>query len=52
MNAPTIIVLGIVVAVFVAIVAQEIIKKKKGESSCSCGCGGCAFRDSCHSKKK
>jgi hypothetical protein len=52
MNAPTIIVLGIVVAVFVAIVAREIIKKKKGESSCSCGCGGCAFRDSCQSKKK
>ncbi|MBQ2818960.1 MAG: FeoB-associated Cys-rich membrane protein [Clostridia bacterium] len=51
MNAPTIIVLSIVAAVFVAIVAREIIKKKKGESSCSCGCGGCAFKDSCHSNK-
>ena len=52
MNAPTIIVLCIVIAVFVAIVANEIIKKKKGKSSCSCGgCSGCGFKDQCHPKE-
>ncbi len=48
MNAPTIIIASIVAVIFIAIVASEIIKKKKGKSSCSCGCGGCAFKDSCH----
>ncbi|MBR4852037.1 MAG: FeoB-associated Cys-rich membrane protein [Clostridia bacterium] len=52
MNIPTIIVFSVVAVVFVAIVAREIIRKKRGESSCSCGCGGCAFRDSCKTKKK
>ena len=52
MNAPTIIVLCIVVAAFVAIIANEIIKKKKGKSSCSCGCSGCGMKDVCHPKKE
>lgn len=51
MNLPTIIVLAIVVAVFVGIVAKSIVDKKKGKSSCSCGCSGCAMSDVCHSKK-
>ena len=24
--------------------------KKKGRSSCGCGCSGCAMREHCHSK--
>ncbi len=51
MNIPTFIVLAIVVAVFVGIIAKSIIDKKKGKSSCSCGCSGCAMKDSCHSAK-
>ena len=48
MNAPTIIVASVIAAIFIAIIVSEVVKKKKGKSSCSCGCGGCAFRDSCH----
>ena len=51
MNVPTLIVLAIVVAVFVGIVAKMIVDKKKGKSSCYCGCSGCAMKDSCHSAK-
>jgi len=47
---PTIIIAAIVGAIFVAIVVKEIVNKKKGRSSCSCGCGGCAFKEQCHSK--
>ena len=48
---PTIIIASVIGAIFVAVVVKEIIDKKKGKHSCSCGCGGCAFKDSCHSKK-
>ncbi len=52
MNPPTIIVALIILAVVVGIIANEIKKKKRGESSCSCGCGGCAFKDTCHKPKE
>lgn len=51
MNLPTIIVLSVVVIAFFAIIIREIKRKKQGKSSCSCGCTGCAFRDSCNNKK-
>lgn len=51
MNLATIIVLLIVVAVFVGIIAKTIIDKKKGKSSCSCGCSGCSMSEICHQKK-
>ena len=41
MNAPTVIVALAVAAVFVAIVVRGIINRKKGKSSCGCGCDGC-----------
>ncbi len=47
---PTIIVATVIGVIFALIVAREIINKKKGKTSCSCGCGGCAFREQCHSK--
>ena len=50
-HLPTILVAAIVAAVFVAIVANEIKKYKKGEG-CGCGCGSCGMRDTCHSAKK
>ncbi len=52
MNLPTIIVLGVVAAVFIAVVINEIRKKRQGKSSCSCGCSGCAFKNRCHTNKK
>lgn len=48
---PTIIVAAIVAAAFIAIVIKAIINRKQGKSSCSCGCGGCAMKDSCHKGK-
>lgn len=52
MNWQTILVLVIVAAVFLAVVIKGIIDKKNGKSSCSCGCEGCAFKDSCKENKK
>ncbi len=43
MNAPTIIIGLIVLAVFVAIIGRGIHNKKNGTGGCSCGgdCGAC-----------
>ena len=50
-NAGTI-VIGALVACLVAGLAWKLIRdKKQGKSSCSCGCGGCALKDQCHSGK-
>ena len=45
---PTIIISSVIGVIFVAIIANEIYKKKKGKHSCSCGgnCGACGL---CHS---
>jgi len=48
MNLPTIITLFAVAAVFIVAMATRIINKKRGKSSCSCGCAGCALREACH----
>lgn len=47
----TIIVAAIVAGVFLAIVIRGILNKKKGKSSCGCGCSGCAMSDKCHPVK-
>ena len=52
MDWPTIIVAAVVAGIFIAIVVRGIINKKKGKGGCSCGCGGCAMKDSCHGAKK
>ena len=49
MNWQSYLVLGIIIAVVAVIVIKGIINKKKGKSSCGCGCEGCAFKNSCHS---
>ena len=48
MNLPTILIGLLILAVFVAIIVQQVRKKKRGESGCSCGCSGCAGSDICH----
>ncbi len=51
-NLATIIVF-LVVALVVGLVVFKMIKDKKaGKKSCSCGCGGCPMKDSCHSNNK
>ena len=44
---PTIIVAAIIAVIFVAIVWNEIRKRKNGQSSCSCG-GSCGSCNACH----
>ncbi|MBQ8572208.1 MAG: FeoB-associated Cys-rich membrane protein [Ruminococcus sp.] len=51
MTWQTWLVAGIIAVVFGLIVAKGIYNKKKGKSSCSCGCSGCAMKDSCHKAK-
>lgn len=48
---PTIIIASLIGVIFVAIVVNEIVKKIKGKSSCSCGgnCGACGL---CHSREE
>lgn len=49
---PTIIISAIIGITVIAIILNEIIKQKNGKSSCSCGCSGCAMKDTCHNKKQ
>lgn len=51
-NIATIIGALIVFGVFFAVILRLIRKHKKGEGSCSCGCGGCASSEICHPKKQ
>lgn len=48
---PTIIISCLIGLVVIAIVVNEIVKKKKGKGGCSCGCSGCAMSEVCYSKK-
>ncbi len=47
---PTIIIASIIAILVVSILINEIIKKKKGKNSCSCGCDGCSMKNDCHKK--
>ncbi len=38
-------------AILFAIVWKRIDNKKKGKSSCGCGCQNCAMSELCHKKK-
>jgi hypothetical protein len=38
-------------AILFAIVWKLIDNKKKGKSSCGCGCTNCAMSEICHKKK-
>ena len=45
--------IGVVLAAILTAVAVYLIRtKKQGKSTCSCGCGGCPMKDSCHGGKK
>lgn len=50
-NIATIIICAALVAVVAAIITGMIRDKKKGKSSCGCGCANCPMNGSCHSGK-
>lgn len=51
MDFPTIAALTVLILVIGSLIALAIVNKKKGKTSCSCGCSNCAFADSCHTQK-
>lgn len=38
-------------ALLIFIAYRLVTAKKRGESSCGCGCSQCAMRDACHAQK-
>ncbi len=44
----TYVIAGLVAAGVIAVIVNEIVKRKKGKGSCGCGCQGCAMKDQCH----
>lgn len=48
MNLPTIIILLVITAAFVAVIVSSVRNKKKGKCTCSGSCGGCSMN--CHQK--
>lgn len=50
-NASTIVVGLILLVIVIGIVRHIINDKRRGKSSCGCGCSNCAMRGSCHGKK-
>lgn len=47
-NMATIIVSAVLVIVVTAAIASIVRGKRKGKSSCGCGCAGCAMNGACH----
>lgn len=50
-NLATIIICIGLMAVVAAILVSMIRNRKKGKSSCGCGCADCPMGGACHSKK-
>ena len=51
-NIPTVIICLALAAVVALIITKMVRDKKKGRSSCGCGCDRCAMSDACHGKNK
>ena len=49
-NMATVIICAILIAVVAAIIVGMVRDKKKGKSSCGCGCANCPMSGSCHPK--
>lgn len=50
-NMATIIISAVLLLVVAAVIASMVRGKRKGKSSCGCGCAGCAMNGACHSGK-
>lgn len=50
-NMATIIVSAVLIIVVAAVIAGMVRSKRRGKSSCGCGCSGCAMNGACHPKK-
>lgn len=50
-NIATIIICAVLFATVAAVIISMVRGKKKGKTSCGCGCANCAMNGTCHSKK-
>ncbi len=50
-NWATVLICAVLIAIVAAIVVSMIRNRKKGKSSCGCGCANCPMNGSCHTKK-
>lgn len=50
-NMATIIISAVLIFVVAAIIVSMVRGKRKGKSSCGCGCAGCAMNGACHPAK-
>ena len=50
-NMATIIISAVLVLLVAAVIASMVRGKRKGKSSCGCGCAGCAMNGACHPTK-
>ncbi|MEE1319797.1 MAG: FeoB-associated Cys-rich membrane protein [Ruminococcus sp.] len=50
-NLGTIIIAVIVFAIVGIVAVKMLIDRKKGKSSCGCGCSNCPMSGKCHSKE-
>ena len=50
-NMATIIISAVLLLVVAAVIASMVRGKRKGKSSCGCGCAGCAMNGTCHPGK-
>ena len=50
-NMATIIISAVLLLVVAAVIASMVRGKRKGRSSCGCGCAGCAMNGACHPAK-
>ena len=51
-NLGTIVISAILVLIVALIIVKMVRDKKKGKSTCGCGCSNCAMRGSCHPDPK
>ena len=50
-NTATNLITFVLIAVVTVIVVHLVKNKKKGQSSCGCGCQDCPMSGACHQKK-
>ena len=50
-NMATIIISAVLIIMVAAVIASMVRSKRRGKSSCGCGCAGCAMNGTCHPAK-
>ncbi len=51
-NLSTILISAVLLVVAAVIILRLVGNRRKGKSSCGCGCANCAMHDACHAQKR